>query len=385
MPIPSSIRPYLLPPPNSTRYPPGSLHRLYLGVFCTFAPIGCLTGMVSQPPGGWGYGLVAVTISGLISIAWLHVFVVRRYWLLALVIPLQLVVPEALFQIAGRMGVLSLGADLVVPARLAVLAVMAVAFMVAGYVQTIKFVRRMQAVAIRQQTELDVAAQMHRTLVPPIEQTTPGLSIFGRSEASAEMGGDLIDIVINGDRTDVFLADVSGHGVRAGVLMAMVKSAIRTRLLGGASLAELVGGLNQVVGQVKEASMFVTFAALRFHGPRRVEFTLAGHLPVLWYRASTGEVRGLDAESMPLGVDDSETYATAHADCDPGDVLVLYTDGLTEVTNSVGRQFGLAEFRELVRAHGARPLAEIHAEVMSAVRVHGPQTDDQSLLLVRVS
>lgn len=383
MPLPPSLRPYLLPPPG--HHPPGASRLLYLGVFCTFAPIGCLISMIAQPPGGWMSGVVGALVAGAIAVAWCHTFVVRKLWLLALVIPIQIVVPPAIYQLAGRLHLMSIGAEFSPILRLTILALMALAFIVAGYVMTIKFVRRVQAVTIRQQTELAVAARMHLTLVPPIDRNAPGLSIFGRSDASTEMGGDLIDIVISGEQTDVFLADVSGHGVRAGVLMAMVKSAIRTRLLGGAPLAELVGGLNAVVGQVKEASMFVTFAALRFHGPRRCEYASAGHLPILWYRAAMGDVRGLDAENLPLGVDDAETYTTTHADCEAGDLLVLYTDGLTEVMDGTGKQFGLVEFRELVRAHATWPLSDLHARVMSTIRAHGPQTDDQSLLLVRVN
>jgi len=359
---------------------------LYFSIFFTFSAVGWIMAIFpTNPTAGMGTGFYYAMVSGACSCMWAYCFISTRYGFLPFVAVVQYFGPYNLAYVIGMTGLFEIGMGGTDRQKSARLALCAGVFIIVGYVLSIVLSRRITSRTVRQQAELDVAAQMHLTLVPPIDRHAAGLSIFGRSDASTEMGGDLIDIVLNGEQTDVFLADVSGHGVRAGVLMAMVKSAIRTRLLGGAPLADLVGALNEVVGQVKEASMFVTFAALRFHGPRRFEYTSAGHLPILWYRAALGEVRGLYAENLPLGVDDSEAYVTAHAECESGDLLVLYTDGLTEVMDAASKQFGLREFRELVRAHTALPLGDMHARVMDAIRAHGPQTDDQSLLLVRVN
>lgn len=354
-----------------------------VAVFFTFAPIGFLLQLVSTTPGNWVQGLAAFLISGAISTAWAAAFIRRRFWWLAIIIPLQSVGPMLIFVGLGKLGVLDRIPAEAVGRHRVIYGVLTLASIIVGYVLMVRFTRLMERRGERYRTELDVAARMHATIVPPIEVSTRGLEIFGRSEASTEMGGDLIDVIVEGDRTDLYLADVSGHGVRAGVLMAMVKSAIRTRLLDGVPLASVMTGLNQVVVQVKEPPMFVTFAALRFVGSASVEYALAGHLPVMQVRGD-GRVDELVAESLPLGVEEQEGFVPRTVPCERGDLFVVYTDGLIEVMNGKGQQMGMDVFRGLVAANAKRALPEIYESIMGAVRAHGQQADDQTLLLARV-
>jgi sigma-B regulation protein RsbU (phosphoserine phosphatase) len=246
------------------------------------------------------------------------------------------------------------------------------------------------------QTELSLAQEIHAALIPPIEKATPRLELYGRSVAGAEMGGDLIDMVERDGQTDVFIADVSGHGVKAGVIMAVVKSAIRTRLAspltkGGPTgvecddaLGNLFADVNRVVCELAGPGMFVTAACLRFRTEGQALFCGAGHGPILHFRAAIGDLSPLESEHLPLGVISDESFAARTVRAEHGDVFLLMTDGLTEVFDAEGRMLSQQPIEVLLREHARRPLGELYETIMSAVRSHGPQADDQTLLLVRV-
>lgn len=406
---------------------------LLAGSFFSFAPIGFLMAMVNDPPGNWLAGIVGAVISGTIAVCWAASFVFRKWGLLTATIIGQFFIPALVYRTLYGLGVpMNITPGVPRVANQALLALMALGCIVAGYVFIIMFVRRQEQASTRWKTELDVARKIHETIVPDIRVSTPRLEVFGRSEPSSEMGGDLIDIVSGDGRVDLYLADVSGHGVGAGVIMSMVKSAIRMRLRAEAPLGSLLGDLNAVLEQLTQSNMFATFACLRFSssdggpalragseenpglrvgvegtsgadparsagppshparsaGPPRgvtVEYALAGHHPILHYSASTKDLRQLPNEAVPLGIMPDEAFTSASTEAGPGDLFVMFTDGLTEVMNPDGRQMGTKPILEIIRLNADRPLEEIHAMVVRRARAHGPQHDDQTLLLARVA
>lgn len=358
---------------------------LLLAIWCTFAPVGPLMWMVTEYPGNWVLGLVGALTTGLIAAAWASAFIYQRYWTIAIIVPASFFVPRWLFTVVARWGGAAIGPFDGRQERLILLAAMSVVFLVVGYALVIVYTRSQERTATRLKTELDLAEQIHRRLVPPIDTKVGGLEVFGKSEPSSEMGGDLIDMVVGGARVDLCLADVSGHGVRAGVVMGMVKSAIRMRLRSPASVDELLADLDAVLGQTIEPGMFVTFACLRFAESGVVSFGMAGHPPVLRVPRGTGDVSMLENEHVPLGLEIGEAFVSKPVRCEPGDLFVMYTDGLLEVQNGEGKQLGLEGLRALVGASAGKPLAEAHRAIMDGVRRHGAQTDDQTLLLARTT
>lgn len=259
-----------------------------------------------------------------------------------------------------------------------------VAMIVTAYVLFVLFFQHEGVRTVRMQTELSLARKIHSTLIPPLQGVFERLEVFGRSTPGAEMGGDLIDLVQRDGAVDVLIADVSGHGIKAGVIMAVVKSAFRTRLRTGCELDALFGDVNAVVGELAETGMFVTAEALRFGADASLQFCGAGHGPVLHYRRATGTIAQIDCESVPLGVLEEEHFAAKSVAYESGDVFLLMTDGLTEVFASNGRMMGQEPIEEIFKRLAAQPLLEIHSEVMDLVHAYGPQSDDQTLLLVRV-
>jgi sigma-B regulation protein RsbU (phosphoserine phosphatase) len=253
----------------------------------------------------------------------------------------------------------------------------------AGYTLIVRLISDEGVRGIRQRTEIALAQEVHDALVPPVSWADGGLEIHGDSQPATELGGDLVDVVRAGGRIGIYVADVAGHGVPAAVTMSMVKSAVRMRLRGRPPLADLVRDLNEVLHDVGKPGSFVTFAGLEFTGPQRFEYSLAGHPPLLIFRAATGEVEHRDAEGPPLGVVPGFAFAAHPVDLAAGDLVAVLTDGLTEVRSAQGEEFGEERMAEALRANAGRPLPEIHAAILGVVRRFGPQVDDQTLLLIR--
>lgn len=353
--------------------------------FFSFAPVGSFLAMMVQPPWGWAGALYGAVVAGGSSLMWSAAFMYRQFWAIPLIVLWQIFGPWKIAKLLRPSGILQAGAEVDEGWRLVINGAMGIAFMIVGYILSIRATSRVERRGAAARAELGVARQMHESLVPAIDARIGPLRIYGKSSPSTEMGGDLVDCFTRGTRTHVFLADVAGHGVRAGVLMAMLKSSLRTLLLEDLPLDRVVRDANRAILQVNEPGMFITFAAMRFEHRGEAVFTLAGHLPILRFDAASGNVVDLPNEELPLGIDDSPQYATRTTPANPGDLFVLLTDGLMEVMDPRGKQMGLERLRKLVARCARSPEPEVFERIMEAVRAHGPQADDQSMLLVRVS
>jgi serine phosphatase RsbU (regulator of sigma subunit) len=358
---------------------------MYAGIFLMFAPVGVLMMMVQQTPMGWAMGLASGIFSGLMSVGWAHMFIRERWWLAIPLVAVPILLPSPFFAWFAGTAAGQSGMELSPQARLIVLALLCVAFTAAGFVLSVMHQRRSERSVARTMAEFELAAQVHETLAPPLTLTTPLGEVLGRSEASSTMGGDLIDAVVEGEHLDVLLGDVSGHGVGAGIVMAMLKSCIRTRLLHGADLGSVVEDANRVLTDLTAPNMFATLVALRLRPGGVLEFALAGHLPVLHYRAAEKAWVRHPNQNLPLGIDHAERFVAGSTTVGPGDVLAVFTDGLTEVQDGAGRELGLEGVAALLARAPMGSLAAMHEAVMAGVAKHGPRLDDQSLVLVRVA
>jgi sigma-B regulation protein RsbU (phosphoserine phosphatase) len=171
--------------------------------------------------------------------------------------------------------------------------------------------------------------------------------------------------------------------VSSGVLMGMVKSAVRMALTRPEPLDLMICNLNDVVYELSQPQMFATIAALRPAGPGGLSFTQAGHLPILAWRKATGALEDLLVAQVPVGMLPGREYQAAETSAAPGDLFLILTDGLTECFDRHDSEFGLEGVRRVLADHAAKPLADVAAALLGASRAHGPQLDDQSLILVR--
>jgi serine phosphatase RsbU (regulator of sigma subunit) len=181
-----------------------------------------------------------------------------------------------------------------------------------------------------------------------------------------------------------YVADVSGHGLRAGVLMGMIKTAMRYGLLLRRPLRSLVSDLNRLLPQIKEPSMFATMAALRFDGSNEVEYVSAGHVPVLHFRKKATDVISHSAQQFPLDLLAGDDCASRRIRFEPGDIFVLLTDGAVELGEERDAGAGLEVLGQILCKFHQRPLAEILEILRREIGRHGTQHDDRTVLLVRV-
>ena len=272
------------------------------------------------------------------------------------------------------------GAAVAPPGRLFVDGLGAMLTLLAGYSLFIRFINSSAARYLRVRTEMELARDIHRVLVPPIDCRIGDVEFYGWSFASGEVGGDLVDVVEHNGGWLGYVADVSGHGVASGVVMGMFKSALRARLLSNVGLAALLGELNAVLIPLKPATSFITVAAVR-GCDARIECAVAGHHPVL-------RVRGCDVEEitqpqLAVGMFPDATFDAQAVDWKPGDLLALVTDGLLEVFDKQDRELGSEWVRRQLATHHDRPLIDIADRLLAGARAYGAQLDDQTLLLIR--
>lgn len=232
-------------------------------------------------------------------------------------------------------------------------------------------------------SERGLARAIQNTLAPAVVYEDLLVEAYGRTIPREDIGGDLVDLVAVGGDIFACVADISGHGLSAAVLMGMVKTAVRYGLQFGQSLPELLHGLNCVLPAVKEPSMYATLAGLRFHGSHEAEYITAGHLPLLQYRRRQRDVVRCSIDQFPLGLFEGVGYVSARVRYEAGDVFALATDGLVEVTDAGEVEFGFERLEQILCDLAGRPLSEMFEAALGAVARHGGQQDDQTLLLVR--
>lgn len=359
-----------------------NLPLLLTGIFFTFTPVGIAASMIPEQYGSWRGIATTALITGLNSVVWSLPFVLRRHRLLFAVGPFQLLQILLLFPALDRAGWYDGSPGMSPSAVRSILVLAAMACIIVGFICGVRSLRRVESRAAHSRAELDIASAIHRSLVPDLNLAAGRLRVHGVSSPSNAMGGDLIDASPGPGRTDILLADVSGHGVGAGIVMGMVKSSARTLLRSATSIDRLVSDLNVVLTDLTRPEMFATLAALRVFPDGRFEFCLAGHLPIL-HRRADGSVLEHPNGSLPLGIEASETYTAGSALLAPGDTLLLITDGLIEVQNADGRELGLAAVRDAFAAAGGRPLPEVRRALFDLAERHGRAHDDRSLILVR--
>ena len=236
--------------------------------------------------------------------------------------------------------------------------------------------------SVRMHTELSLAHGIQATLVPAISFQNATFEVYGKSLPSAEMGGDLIDVIESNGSLLVYVADVSGHGLAAGQLMGMLKTAMRVSLQFRQTPTALLESADRVLPAVKELDMYATLALLQFDGSAQAEYALAGHVPILHYRDHSRDIARLSMEQFPLGLLPGGCYASQRVPYSSCDLFLMLTDGISEVPNDRDEEFGLARLEQLLRQHSAEPLPQIWDVIMEHVRRYGLQQDDQTLLLV---
>jgi serine phosphatase RsbU (regulator of sigma subunit) len=353
---------------------------LLAAVFATFASVGLLVD-VGRLGRTHPLALAGIVVfSGLVAVAYALVGTWERYWLFAPIVVLQVLVPRWLERLWPSSSELSGEA---LRGRLTVDVIGVIAAIAIGYGFFMMFIVRQGLRRVRADAEMELAREIHGSLVPDVRVEAEGCEMYGRSIPASEVGGDLVDAVVVDGRAIGVVADVSGHGVSAGMLLGLVKAGLRTRLRSGGDLGAVLADLNDVLADLTRPNTFATAAVLSLATPARLEFALAGHPPILWFRKASETVTRLAEGGMALGIRPGERYQVGHAEIGSGDVLAVVTDGLTETMDPKDRELGLGPIEAALAAHAAAPLGELYERLLEVARAHGPQQDDRTLLLVR--
>ncbi len=244
--------------------------------------------------------------------------------------------------------------------------------------------------------DLSIASGIQQMLLPRSLAHFAGLAIDARYAPAQRVGGDLYDFFpLSGTRLGIAVADVSGKGIPASLLMAITRTNLRQIAPRHTSPAQAVRELNQALSSDIEAGLYVTMLyAVIDTAANQVTFARAGHeLPLLVRRdpgPATVEARFIPSEGMALGMVPDELFSTIVVDhVEPfstGDLLVLYTDGLNEAPNDEGKEFSSARLADAVRSLHQRHVREINDGILESIQRfvgEAPQRDDFTLVTVR--
>jgi len=233
--------------------------------------------------------------------------------------------------------------------------------------------------------ELRMAREVQLGLLPREGGRRGRLSVAFRYFPMFYVGGDLFDVVEGSDGTTAFfISDVSGHGVSAALVTAMIKTSVLAHTGTNPSVRELVERVNRAIANLIGDDRFVTaFFGILDSAARKIEYVNAGHLPVLVLRHDTGQVDALDSTDFPLGVLDEIQAEPQQVSVSVGDRIVLYTDGITEASNAAGEQFGLERLQQSVLAHNDGKVEDlVEGVVRDLVEFTGRDTFDDDVNLV---
>lgn len=237
--------------------------------------------------------------------------------------------------------------------------------------------------------ELNLARQTQQALLLKTLPRIAGIDLWARHISSTELSGDYFDIIDLGPTGPVILAmaDVSGKGAPAALLMANVQAGLRGQLLGGVQkLSGLMRNLNRLVCQNTRGEMFVTmFIAEYWKREGHLRYVRAGHeLPCV---ASGGVVRTLATGGPPLGIIEDAQFEVAETHLRPGDVCCLYTDGIPDARDPAGESFGQTFLLGVLSNAGDASVEQIGESILASVAnfsAGAQQFDDMTLLLFRV-
>jgi sigma-B regulation protein RsbU (phosphoserine phosphatase) len=213
--------------------------------------------------------------------------------------------------------------------------------------------------------------------------------IAGDSRPAEVVGGDFFDYIpITPENFDLVIADASGHGLPAALQVRDVYMGLRMGLTRDFKLARTVERLNAIINRSKLASKFVSMFLAELEITGNLIYVNAGHvLPFILHEG--GEIEYLREGGMVLGPSPNATYLRGFAQLRPGDILVLYTDGITECHHHRSdEEFGLARLQRLVARHAGRPASEIVQTVFQAMSRYAATAtpeDDQTLVVVKRS
>lgn len=232
-------------------------------------------------------------------------------------------------------------------------------------------------------TEIELASQIQKQLVPPVDLRRRDVEIYGISRPSGTVGGDLVDVVESDEFICAYVADIAGHGVAAGVMMSMLKTAVRMQIQTKIAAPGLLEAVNETLAPLTAPSAYATFASVIIGENERVSFIVAAHPPILHYQSTASRIERHTVDNLPVALFPGTTYQSSSLELKSQDILAIVSDGLTEVFNSSQKELGESYIEETLTRLAREPLSAIGDAIFGKARSFGKIADDQTILLIR--
>ncbi len=238
----------------------------------------------------------------------------------------------------------------------------------------------------RLERELEIASDIQQQLLPKALPKEPHLLAVGKTVACRAVGGDCYDVVdLPGGACGFVVADVAGKGMPAALLASMLMGSFCATASGSLSLSELAKRVNHRVCDRTDESSYATlfYAIVQPNGA--VEYTNAGHVPA-FLRRQSGDLVALEAQNFPIGMFDFAEFSSGTAQMEPGDFLVMYSDGVTEAANPAGELYGEDSLRHVLKAFSGTEAQQLLDEILVAVRAFTSgyaQADDITVVVLQ--
>jgi serine phosphatase RsbU (regulator of sigma subunit) len=273
-------------------------------------------------------------------------------------------------------------------------AITLIGFLVVGFLvtQIARQRNRLVAEVRRQRDEYEhdllLASQVQRQVLPK-PPVCPDLELAAAMQTAQLLGGDYYDFFqISENVVDVVIADVSGHGAAASLLMPSLAVALRLRARELSGPAAILKDLDQVLQQVTNSATFVTMFYARFdQANKTLQYANGGHNPPLLLRSKGGQSVELEAGGPIMGILKDAHFSNTMVALDPGDILTLFTDGVTEQENEAGDEFSISRLLDVVSSRQTEPAAALVADITAAVSTFAgtkAQADDLTVVVVKI-
>ncbi|MCK5243378.1 SpoIIE family protein phosphatase [bacterium] len=246
----------------------------------------------------------------------------------------------------------------------------------------------------RIQQEMQVAQEIQHTLLPRELPKIEGYDVASMYRSAKEVGGDYFDFVwVDDNILGVAVADVSGKGIPGSLVMTMIRTALRLEARGNHSATDVMSKVNSFVTRDMKKGMFVTMFYIILDSRRRIiNYSSAGHNPMILYREENKEVYFLKPRGFPLGIDlpNPELFVKSMTQesvkLKKGDLLLLYTDGITEAMNSRREQYGEQRVIDIIKQYHQLSADEFVAKLTEDIAVFTedyPQNDDITFVAIK--
>jgi sigma-B regulation protein RsbU (phosphoserine phosphatase) len=240
----------------------------------------------------------------------------------------------------------------------------------------------------RLERELQMARDVQASLLPSETPQLPGWEFVARWRPAREVAGDYYDFIADDQgQLGLVIADVTDKGMPAALFMALTRSIVRASVAGAYSPAECIARANRLVYEDSTQGMFVTlFYALLNPAARELTYVNGGHNPPLLCRAGQVRPTELTLTGLPLGIEADAAYEQRTLRLKPGDLILLYTDGVTDALNAQGQDFGMERLERVLQDHFLSSAADVLAALEGALDdFTGPTApfDDMAMMVIR--